>query len=144
MIYFIQVENNGPIKIGFTANQINQRLQSLQTSSPNKLDILGCIDGEIDREKLIHEKFKEYHIRNEWFIPAKEIIRYIISNSIEPTDFETEYPDSSFHLKRYLDKIERNVIKKALAICKNNRTKTADYLQITRITLIAKIKKYNL
>ena len=86
MIYFITDTIN--IKIGYTKNSIEKRLQQLQTSCSNKLYILGWIEGDIELEKELHKKFSSSRIRynGEWFKPTDDLLEYInINNKIKNT-----------------------------------------------------------
>ena len=51
MIYFIQVENNGPIKIG-TAINPEQRLKDLQIGNHKKLNLIEVIPGKSGLEPV--------------------------------------------------------------------------------------------
>lgn len=77
MIYFIT--NGESIKIGYTKSNIERRLKQLQTSCPQKLFILGWIDGDKEKEKELHIKFSNSRIRSngEWFRPTHDILEYI-------------------------------------------------------------------
>lgn len=66
VIYFIQIGEDGPVKIGLTTNVLH-RLSGLQTSSPFTLNILAMEKGSLWREKQLHSQFKKAHIRGEWF-----------------------------------------------------------------------------
>lgn len=78
MIYFIQSENGGPIKIGYSKN-FDDRLKTLQEGNPYKLIVLGLMEGTIPAEQRLHRKFEEHRFRNEWFNDCQEI-RDFISN----------------------------------------------------------------
>jgi hypothetical protein len=76
-VYFIQSDHGGPIKIGFTGNR-EQRLKTLQLSSPYKLVVLGLIpNSTYETEKKLHEKFSEFRLHGEWFSPDEKILAYI-------------------------------------------------------------------
>lgn len=68
MIYFIQAGDKA-IKIGWTENKSNMktRLDALQLANYEKLKVIYCLEGDIDREKEFHKIAKKYHIRGEWF-----------------------------------------------------------------------------
>ena len=76
MIYFIQNTQNKKIKIGYSKNPSN-RLKSLQTGSPDKLKIIGKIDGNISFENKLHNKFHYLRRNGEWFVNGKELVDYI-------------------------------------------------------------------
>ena len=65
MIYFIQVENNGPFKIG-TAKHPEQRLKDLQIGNHKVLRLIAVIPGESHLER-----------NGEWFNPTPQVLDYI-------------------------------------------------------------------
>ena len=65
MIYFIQDET-GPIKIGFSKN-VKQRIYSYTTHNPRKIKVLAIIHGTKLEEKRLHNLFRNFCIRNEWY-----------------------------------------------------------------------------
>jgi hypothetical protein len=75
MIYFIQMGEDGPIKIGETKH-IHERLSELQVSNPYKLRVLWIYNGRKYGDEDLHEKYEEYNIRGEWFWPVKEILEF--------------------------------------------------------------------
>jgi DNA-binding XRE family transcriptional regulator len=74
MIYFIK--HSEFVKIGYTTG-INNRLSQLQTSSPHKLQVVGLIDGDLNKEKELHQKFIHLSTSGEWFNYTKELEDYI-------------------------------------------------------------------
>ena len=74
-VYFIQ-SADGPIKIG-SASDVNARLGSLQTGSPEKLTLLGAIEGGEARERELHQQFAATRLRGEWFAPSAALLRLI-------------------------------------------------------------------
>lgn len=68
MVYFISAKERKQVKIGFTKTNPLERLNTLSTSSPEELVLLGVIQesAEYDEAK-IHEKFKSLKVRREWF-----------------------------------------------------------------------------
>ena len=69
MIYFIR-EGGFPdtaVKIGFTGSSPESRRTDLQTGNSSGLDIMWCIPGDVEVERLCQEFFKEFHIRGEWY-----------------------------------------------------------------------------
>ena len=73
--YFVQSVDGGPIKIGFTEGEPSVRLSGLQTGSPVKLQIIGLLYG--NREREMHERFKEFRVHREWFEPKKPLLEFI-------------------------------------------------------------------
>ncbi len=88
MIYFIQIGEDGPIKIGFTKSPIAYRISALQTASPYLLTLVGLIDGDEQAEQSLHEKFSEFRMKGEWFEPQSEILEFcrVAKPAAEPQD----------------------------------------------------------
>lgn len=76
MIYFIQEDRDGPIKIGVASN-VKRRLQGLQVSSAHELHLRATMNGNALVEKELHERFAEWRIRGEWFKPAPPVLALI-------------------------------------------------------------------
>lgn len=76
-IYFIQAGKNGPIKIGYTNNGVNERLNQLQTACPYELKLLWVYEGETYTESEVQESLRHEHIRGEWFHPGKDVFEKI-------------------------------------------------------------------
>lgn len=73
-VYFVQAEDGGPVKIGFSRFPEN-RLQELQNAHHSRLRIIGLIpDGSRADEKKLHREFESQRLRGEWFLPAGEIL----------------------------------------------------------------------
>lgn len=78
-VYFVQEENDGPIKIGWAANPI-KRLSSMQSGNPRKLQLLGAIKTRRrSLERELHEKFSIDRLSGEWFSPSAALIHFIES-----------------------------------------------------------------
>lgn len=78
MIYFIQAEPNGRIKIG-RSNSPEKRLANMQVGSPVKLKLIGTKNGGLAEEKHMHVVFSSHWSHGEWFEPAKELVDFILS-----------------------------------------------------------------
>ena len=52
-IYFVQQNENGPIKIGWTRNRVEKRVKILQNGNPDRLKIIYTMPGTIKHEKVI-------------------------------------------------------------------------------------------
>ncbi len=81
MIYFAHNLTTDLIKIGHSANAI-QRIQQLRAKK-NKVVLLGCLLGDVKRERQLHEWFFRFHETGEWFRPDPEIFAFIESHKIE-------------------------------------------------------------
>lgn len=69
MIYFIQEEDDGPIKIGVADSPV-ARIGALQTGNPRELNLLSVMDGGYREEADLHVRFAAGSIRGEWFDPG--------------------------------------------------------------------------
>ena len=76
MIYFIKSES-GHVKIGYSENDVETRVNQLQAGCPFNLSILKTITGDRIQEKLIHKKFKKDRTLREWFTITTELLDYI-------------------------------------------------------------------
>lgn len=77
MIYFIQTES-GPIKIGYTSGTLENRLKKLQTGSVELLRPIGWLtSGNIQHERRLHWKFRNVHVRGEFFRPVDRLVEIV-------------------------------------------------------------------
>jgi hypothetical protein len=82
--YIVGAKNKDYVKIGTTKN-ISRRLGQLNTSTPDKLELIywTCTDSSIwfnrpeFEEKALHGLCKEYHINKEWY--HKDVVEFINS-----------------------------------------------------------------
>jgi excisionase family DNA binding protein len=75
-VYFIQAESGGLIKIG-TALDPLVRLVNLQSGSPLRLVVLGCLRGGRTLERALHREFANHHRHFEWFEANAAIVEFI-------------------------------------------------------------------
>jgi DNA-binding XRE family transcriptional regulator len=74
MLYFIK--NGRYVKIGHT-NNIKLRLSDLQVANPERLSVIGLIEGSRNDEAELHNKFKHLSAGGEWFYYTEELIDFI-------------------------------------------------------------------
>jgi hypothetical protein len=74
-VYFIESGEGGPIKIGYGKN-VDYRISNLQMGNPVQLRLLGkaLADDALAVEELLHDRFREYRIRGEWYRPVPELV----------------------------------------------------------------------
>jgi hypothetical protein len=72
-VYLIAEEGSEFVKIGFTATWPLSRHEAMQTANPRPLKVVGYMPGTMADENSLHIKFKEYHVRGEWFRMADEM-----------------------------------------------------------------------
>jgi hypothetical protein len=66
VIYFVQQGTDGPIKIGVSTDP-EQRLRTLQSSSPQPLTLLAFMPGGVESERDLHRRFADGRLEGEWF-----------------------------------------------------------------------------
>lgn len=85
-VYFIQMGEAGPTKIGFTNRDAKTRLSQLQHATPFPLHLRKEIKGTRRAEKLFHRYFKPERIRGEWFLTSPKLSR--LSGANETPDID--------------------------------------------------------
>ncbi len=157
MIYFIQQGNHlGPVKIGYsrTAPGVLSRLSSLQTASPTQLTLIAVITGSEAREAEIHDSFRKFHIRGEWYRWMPPIKLFIDISKDRGLDHSPEVSQGSSKLIRTktkqstLDKEVRvkeiNLIKDALKTNAGILQESAAFLNMSERAFRYCLNKYNL
>lgn len=76
MIYFV-LQQDRYVKIGYTGDDPEGRLMSLQTGNPFVLQLYKVIQGDMATEALLHAMFADEHISGEWFYFTKKIKKYV-------------------------------------------------------------------
>lgn len=81
MIYVLQAENGGPIKIG-ESGVVGDRVNVLASFFPYPVEVITSFEGGRREEKFIHECFRPVTIQgiksNEWFSSCPAIWRFIL------------------------------------------------------------------
>jgi len=75
-IYFIQIGEEGPIKIGKSLSPY-ERLDCLQQASPWQLQLVAAREGPAELEKEYHQKFHDLRMKGEWFESADSLMEEI-------------------------------------------------------------------
>ena len=73
MVYFIG-SDRGPIKIGWTQQNITSRLAALQNGNPEPLKVLATINGGHALESSYHSRFACLRYTGEWFLRSKALM----------------------------------------------------------------------
>ena len=118
-VYFIQEEETGRIKIGFSEKHPNGRLKDFQTGNSNKLNLLGYIEGTYEDESNLHREFYEERGNGEWFEPSPRLndrIKELLEESLEEKksgieDLNLEYNEEGNDLGYEKDRFK--IIKKS-------------------------------
>ena len=90
MIYLVNAENTDLYKIGYTSVGAENRLKSLQTGSPHKLNIIKQTDGSISKEKYIQNWFYYKKKRGEWFEFNDDDVKNVIDMMLDKKEHLTE------------------------------------------------------
>lgn len=61
------------VKIGYTTDDPQKRLASLQTGCPFRIDVLGFVFGTTDMERELHSRLAEHRSYGEWFVFTDEV-----------------------------------------------------------------------
>lgn len=77
MIYFLR--NDCFVKIGYSQRP-DRRVRSLQTSSPHRLELIRTEDGDTERERQLHERFRSLRVSGEWFRLDGDLRDYLGEN----------------------------------------------------------------
>lgn len=78
-VYAIRAVRGGPVKIGHCIVDAKTRLRGLQTSNPNKLELLGSAAGTRGDEQAILAFFADNRVRGEWFRPTPRVLAFAAS-----------------------------------------------------------------
>ena len=76
LVYFLQLGDGGPIKVGVAVNPLT-RMANIQAGSSVPVFLRGVVPGSYDKEREIHQHLAGHRIRGEWFTPAPEVLVYV-------------------------------------------------------------------
>lgn len=101
MIYVATILNNQFVKIGFTSeDDANNRISSLQTGNPFKINVLFTIQGSISQEQEMHKALYKAFTRiripmppNEWYPGKNFFMQEFLENLVFGFDFGIAYLD---------------------------------------------------
>ncbi|RUU80469.1 GIY-YIG nuclease family protein [Mesorhizobium sp. M7A.F.Ca.MR.362.00.0.0] len=81
IIYYVTCphSNDYPVKIGYTALSMSQRLRQFQQGNPNVLVCLATEFGTLGVERERHKRWRHLHIRSEWFRRDPALMDFIQS-----------------------------------------------------------------
>jgi hypothetical protein len=87
-VYFILNPATGALKVGWSESP-EDRLRTLQTASPDRLTLLGSVEGDLADEATMHEALAEYRLEGEWFRATQDVLRRItdfLAGGVLPTE----------------------------------------------------------
>lgn len=74
VVYVVQAESGGPVKIGHTTWKArHRRLAELQTGNSARLVFRRIVSGERWLERALHEYYSEQRLEGEWFCLCEEL-----------------------------------------------------------------------
>ena len=79
-VYFIGCQDTGGelrVKIGFTSRTPLARLLDFQPGSPQELDVLCYVEGDMALERRLHAAFDGCRLHGEWFLSTGCLDRLI-------------------------------------------------------------------
>jgi hypothetical protein len=74
-VYLFHDEHQNLLKIGFTENP-QRRFKEIKNANTNKITFIGYFEGSRTNESILHNIWKKYRKRLEWFYYADEIVDY--------------------------------------------------------------------
>lgn len=95
VIYFIEAEGLGLVKIGFSRN-LSKRLRVLRASSPVPLLLIKTVRASIQTEQALIAVFSKYNAHHEWF-KYHATLRQFIQGLKEKQAFS---PEMIFRLRK--------------------------------------------
>ena len=120
MVYFILNKANGLVKIGCSKDP-KERIKSLMWEYKTPLDLHKVIEGSFRTEKYLHNKYKSFRVRGEWFsrdvldiedyfsCPNESVLNEGIKNTVSLyKDTEAHYDEIDKHVSEYEDIENRN------------------------------------
>jgi len=110
VIYFIQVNRRGPVKIGFTVGGARSRLTFLQCATHLRLHLRATISGTRARERELHKQFKRYRIRGEWFKYEGDLEKYLkeLPRAVRPPRYAPWTYNKQNRLLSYIKRFNKN------------------------------------
>jgi hypothetical protein len=81
VVYFVRVGRY--VKIGSTRD-FPRRIVDIQIGSAEELELLCTIPGDHKKEKELHQKFRNAHLRGEWFAISDELRGFVLQKTGRP------------------------------------------------------------
>ena len=96
-------EQEGIYKIGVTRGDINKRIKKLQTGNSSEIYLVSYYETEHPflMEKMLHNKYFNDKVLNEWFALKDEEVINFKKSCEEFQDIITSLKDNPFFKKKY-------------------------------------------
>lgn len=75
-VYLIKCSATKALKIGWTEDPVEKRMQTINHGNPYPLEIVTFFSGTKRDEKAAHKLFHKHHLRGEWFQFSDDIVKY--------------------------------------------------------------------
>jgi len=125
LIYFVQGQRSGLIKIGYSTS-IKARLRTLRTASPEPLEVLAIVEGTKDDERALHERFRFARSHGEWFHPRRRLLEHV--ESLVESRPATGAEFAARRRRRRLQEIERTRINTVRAAAEEAGMNVHDFI----------------
>lgn len=83
VVYFVRNEENGLVKIGFSAD-LQHRLRRMRVDASAALTLIGTIPGGPAAERAAHRRFEADRVHGEWFKASDALER--VAKGHEPLE----------------------------------------------------------
>jgi hypothetical protein len=82
-VYLIQSGDTDYYKIGKTRRPLCERISEIQTGNPNHVRLIASTS--FYSEKFLHDKFKQFRTRGEWFLFSNKVLDNIVLPYFDPS-----------------------------------------------------------
>lgn len=120
-VYAILNKINNKVKIG-TANNPEERLRQLQTGNSDPLILAAVINAN---ERQLHQRFRRYHFRGEWFEYSREVENFFKEAVYRETEEGKRKEEEGIERKRRKKEKESKEIRERAA---NIRKECREYI----------------
>ncbi|HEX3747627.1 MAG TPA: GIY-YIG nuclease family protein [Bryobacteraceae bacterium] len=96
VVYFLRESSIGLIKIGFTSGDPQKRLVNVANALKATVKWVGYFRAQAVEEIAAHQRFRHLHVRNEWFRPEAELLKWM--EEMSPIFDEASALDELFDL----------------------------------------------
>lgn len=78
-IYVVQMNGDGPVKIGYSNDEgsARSRVSQLQTGNPYPLEMIWLSNGNQGIEAKVHRILSAHRMSGEWFHPSMEVMGFL-------------------------------------------------------------------
>lgn len=96
-------EKDGLYKIGFTRGDVHKRIKKLQTGNGGEIYLVKQYESDLPTvmEKMLHDKFFNQRVKNEWFELSDEDVKNFEKTCNVIADIIESLKDNYFFKKKY-------------------------------------------